>query len=553
MRYENGRKKDEHFIKAKYHKTANDIFSRAINDENYKQSYLIPIYHKNGNTIILNVTISNQLNNKSINGLLINAEDVTKEQNLKRTLKIKTEDLSIIYNNANDGIARIDEKARFLAINNRFCQILGYEEKELLNKDFRDFTHKDDIAICELAVADVMSRKKKSNELFKRFIHKNGSIIYCRTFIKAIFDKNDKFKYLIGFINDITKNHHTQKDLNDLKFALNDAANITKVSIDGFITDVNKEACKEAGYTRKEIIGKHIRILNSGIHPKSFFTTLWRTVLAGKIWKGEICNKRKDGSLYWLYTIITPILNNKQKIDYFLSVRYDITSKKEIEADLISTVIDTQEQERERFAQEMHDGLGQILLASKMNLDAISENINSLDKETTIIYHNSLNLLNEGIKETRSISHGLMSRTLKQFGLTKSIENMLYSLNQTKSINFSFTENIGNVRYNIKLEMAIYRIIQELVNNILKHAKATKGIIKILKENEHLKIIVIDNGIGFSPDKLNKYKEGIGLSNIKTRISYLGGTIKIQDKVKRGSKIEMYLPLNFIFQKRTKN
>lgn len=103
----------------------------------------------------------------------------------------------------------------------------------------------------------------------------------------------------------------------------------------GRITFANDNFCNISGYTQEELYNQDHRILNSGHHNKEFFADLYKTLLAGKIWRGEICNKNKNGSFYWVDTQIIPILNKNGEIQNFASVRFDITQRKKMEESLI--------------------------------------------------------------------------------------------------------------------------------------------------------------------------------------------------------------------------
>lgn len=124
------------------------------------------------------------------------------------------------------------------------------------------------------------------------------------------------------------------KELADLKYAIDQSAIVTTSDISGNITYVNDMALKIYGYRRDEMLGRNHRILNSGVHSREFFKKLWDTILSGEVWRGEVCNKAKDGTLQWLDTTIIPFLDENRKPHHFMSIRKDITEKKNIEEDL---------------------------------------------------------------------------------------------------------------------------------------------------------------------------------------------------------------------------
>jgi len=131
--------------------------------------------------------------------------------------------------------------------------------------------------------------------------------------------------------------HKTREELLDLLNAYQQAIDVNIISsitdTEGIITHVNTKFCEVSKYSREELIGQNHRIINSGFHSKEFFKRMWQTLKKGEVWRDEIRNRAKDGSYYWVDTVILPVLSKDKNIVQYLSLRQLITERKKADAD----------------------------------------------------------------------------------------------------------------------------------------------------------------------------------------------------------------------------
>ena len=256
------------------------------------------------------------------------------------------EDYRAVFELAGVGVVQADLAAgRFLRVNRKMCEITGYSADELLGMDVLDLTHPDDREE-ELLRAGLMLRGESSEYgVEKRYVRKDGSVVWVAENVAVSGARGDgKPSLTVAIIQDVTGRkrgeeqlHASLKELADLKFALDESAIVAFTDQRGRITYVNDKFCQVSGYSRAELIGQDHRIINSGYHEKGFIKDLWRTIARGRVWRGELRNRAKDGSLYWVDTTIVPFLDDSGKPYQYVAIRSEITDRKEAEVELRET------------------------------------------------------------------------------------------------------------------------------------------------------------------------------------------------------------------------
>lgn len=218
---------------------------------------------------------------------------------------------------------------------------------------------------------------------------------------------------------------------------------------------------------------------------------------------------------------------------------YSNRKKVQLEKEQIKAVLLAEENERSRIARDLHDGIGQLLSAAKLNLHAL-ENVNLVNKE--IVLEKAIGLVDESAKEVRSVSHNLMPNALIKSGLVSAIKNFINQL-ETEQLKINIETSGLNKKINSEIELVVYRIIQECINNVIKHSKANHLFINLSINKNLLNIMIEDNGYGFDVDEILR-KDGIGIKNMQARVAFLTGTMEIDSKLNKGTLFSFHVPLN---------
>ncbi len=225
--------------------------------------------------------------------------------------------------------------------------------------------------------------------------------------------------------------------------------------------------------------------------------------------------------------------------------RYKVKKKAELDkaySDLdkvrFRSVIETQEKERKRIAQELHDGIGQLLSSAKLNMASLENHIPQDEPKEFLLFKTSIKLIDNACKEVRNVSHNMMPIALAQKGLNSALKDLILQINASNTLSISLDiHNLDN-HLNEALEISLYRIVQESISNIIKHASATKAIIKIDQIGQSIHLLIKDNGKGFDTSIINK-AEGIGWNNIYSRVSLMNGKIDVHSTKEKGTELSI--------------
>jgi two-component system NarL family sensor kinase len=235
--------------------------------------------------------------------------------------------------------------------------------------------------------------------------------------------------------------------------------------------------------------------------------------------------------------VIAFLLYNRYRWKQQAKLQSEILKQQELAA---QSILEAEEKERTRIAKDLHDGVGQMMSAARMNLSSFYNTAKIEDGDQSRSLVNIIQLVDDSCKEVRAVSHSMMPSALLNKGLSAAVEELTAKISN-KELPVSLYSQGFSERLNTTTETILFRVIQECINNSIKHAEASTLHISLIHDNDGVSITIEDNGKGFSKDR-QQNEDGMGLSNIKSRIQFLKGTVDIDSSPGNGTLVAIHVP-----------
>jgi PAS domain S-box-containing protein len=484
------------------------------------------------------------------------ARDVTEQRRAEKTMSDLRRELELTMSSMEEGVHRVDMQGNIAFENPAAARMLGWEVAELLGKPAHLTMHhtrpdgtpypKEECPIYA-TFRDGVSRH--ADEVFWRQDGTSFPVEYMTAPIRN--DRNEIVAIVVTF-RDITERKRAEKALSESEERYRELFENAKDAIyvhdlSGRYTSVNRAAEKLSGFTREEILGKHFSNFVSPRDLKHVRVNLCRKLDEENETIYDVDLVTRTGQRVPVEVSSRLVYENGVAVGV-QGVARDITDRKRAQEALriySQRLIQAQEAEREKIARELHDQIGQILTAVRINLQSIQRSCQTADCVPPL--NESIGIVDEALGRVRELSIELRPSLLDDLGLTAALRWYVDRFAQRTGIIAEMLNGLEEGgRLPRELETVCFRIAQEALTNVARHAQAGSVSVQLERSRERILLTIIDDGVGFDVDKLKKSASAataLGLRGMEERALAVGGYIKIDSGLERGTQIRATFPL----------
>ncbi len=493
--------------------------------------------------------------------------EIVKRRKVEQTLRQSEERYRSLYHNTPAMLHSIDHEGKLVSISDYWSEALGYESSEVIGRSFTEFLTEDSRRLAEDRVISEFLRSGFIKDIPYQFIKKNGEAIDI--LLSAIAERDGKMNIVrsLAILIDVTERKRAEEELkraqeklsrysrdleSQVKEKTREITSILKyMPAVVYIKDrsykyimVNSQFEELFDVRNEEINGKTDHEIFPEEIAAQFRTNEARVFKERRSIQVEESVSQKDGTHVY-FSVKFPLYDEQESVRGLCGIAMDITVIKRAQDQLrrlSGGIIASQEKERAVIARELHDELGQMLTALRMDCVWIKEGLgknNPKMVERTLIM---CNLIDKTIDEVKDMSTRLRPGVLDHLGLIDALE--WYTTDFEKRTGLAcFFEHQNVPHINDVMSIATYRIVQEALTNVARHASATHVDITLETEDGMLTLSVEDNGRGFDVEEISE-STCLGIIGMRERANLIGGILEIKSEYRKGTQVYLRVPIH---------
>lgn len=492
--------------------------------------------------------------------------DVSHRKEVEESLKDSEERMRGLAEAAFEGIL-ITEEGRILDANRALFEMLGYKPVDAIGRPVLDFIAPE---YRELARRNMLNGYEKSYEIVG--IHSSGARVDLEVRGRAFSYRGRPVR--VTALRDMGERKKSQEARARLAAIVESSTEaIIGKTPEGLITSWNAGAREIFGYTGKEALGNPISMLAPPGQPDEIMEILERVRQGERVENREIVRVRKDGTRIHASITVSPVRDVSGEVIGASTIAHDVTVRIEAEQEirrlnqtleervherterlakseqrlkeLVGKIVAAQEEERQRVAYDIHDGLTQVAIATHQNLQVFAQRHppGSIVEEGDL--DRALALAQRVVREARHVIEDLRPTSLDDFGLVAALRLEAEELKE-EGWEVSLDEDLGEERLNTETETALFRVAMEALINTRKHSRATRAVVKLFRHPEAVRLEIADKGRGFDPSAFFSRSRGekVGLAGMRERVALLGGRLEIKSNPGKGTTVIAEVPLS---------
>lgn len=508
--------------------------------------------HQNGSWRWMEGVATNLLEDPSVQAVVHNFRDITEQKEATERLRDEKESLDSFINSLPGVFYCYDKEGRFMRWNTNMAKVTGYSDSEIATMHPLQFIAEADGSLVAARIGEVFEKGFAEVEAGLRL--KDGRIIPYYFNGKLVMLGGEDC--LVGMGIDIAARRQNEEQLKLFQSVVmnaNDGVLITEARpIEGGgpkIVYANEAFSRISGFTQEELLGATPRILQGKDTDREKLAVIKKALLHLTPVQVELLNYKKDGTPFWVSISISPVKNNLGECTHFIAIQNDVSERKAREKALQDQKAElkglqeylqqAREEERRYIAREVHDELGQLATAIKIDIDWFLLQAPKWNEQSVKRSNHASRVTDILISSIRKIAHKIRPSVLDDFGLVAALKLHCEEFSALNNIPVSFYAELDERNMPDTYATEIFRIVQESMTNIMRHAKASEVQVSMREGEDRIFITITDNGVGFDT---NSSKKTLGLIGIRERAVSLNGQMHITSKPGQGTTIAVSFP-----------